>query len=265
MGIYSRGQKSLKKTKKTVTAKKPMKMQLATKSYVDRKIHANIEDKCIRVSASNNIVCGSVFNTGLQTVSMIPYNAWVQNSGQGDRIGNSIKTRRLQFNFVLRPAPYNVTSNAVPVPQDVIIFFGKVKNSRPLQPISTDFSKMFQNGDSVQGFQSNTQDLIQDVNANWFTVYKTLRYKVAPSSINGLGVNTNYQYYNNNDYKFNIIKRMNLTKYCPKTIKFNDTISQPTNDGLWMWATCVNADGSGASSTIPLYMDYTVTLYYEDA
>lgn len=255
-----------RKTKKSgVKSGNMTTVSASVKKYVKRTLHSNIENKTIKVSSANNVVTTYTFNTGLTTVSMIPYTSWTQGVGQGDRLSNTVKTRSCIFQFLLRPAPYSSVTNAVPVPQLVLMFFGKVKNSKPLQPVSTDYQKIWQNGDSVNGFYSNTLDMLQEVNKDWFSVYKILKFKVAPASINGLGINTAFQYYNNNDFKFNIIRRINLTKYCPKTVKFNDTTNQPTNDGLWMWACCVNADGSGGASTIPLYMDYSISYTWEDA
>nr|WAE42446.1 MAG: capsid protein [Cressdnaviricota sp.] len=257
-----RPRKGYKKVAKV--ARRRSGLTSAVKKYVKKTIHSNIENKVTKLSSATNIVTSYANNTALLTLSMIPYGNIAQGAGAGDRIGNTIKTRRCMFNFVLRPNGYNGTNNALPTPQDVLIFFGKVKNSKPQQPISSDYAKIWQNGDSYQGFQSNTLDLIQDVNKDWFTVYKVYKFKVGVSSYNGTGSQAGNQYYNNNDYKYNVIKRLNITKMCPKTIKFNDTISQPTNDGLWMWATCVNADGS-INSTAPMLMDYTISYVWEDA
>lgn len=257
-----RKRKPLRKPRKY--ARKPRGVTSAVKKYVKRTIHSNIENKVTKISSANNVVCTYANNTALLTISMIPYGNIAQGSGAGDRLGNTMKTRSCIFSFVLRPASYNVTNNPFPVPQEVLVFFGKVKNSKPQQPISSDYQKIWQNGDSYQGFQSNTLDLIQDVNKDWFTIYKILRYKVSYAAIANTGQNTSYQSYTNNDFKFNVVKRINLTKMCPKTVKFNDTISQPTNDGLWMFATSVNADGS-TGSAIPLYMDYTISYVWEDA
>lgn len=247
---------------------KPVKSYVSSqplKAMVSKMIHKEIEDKHIKLTQANNVVTSYTFNTALTTVSMIPYGAFLQGDGQGDRVANVIRTRSCIFNFVLRPAPYNATSNAVPIPQFVLMFFGKVKNSRAQQPISTDYQKIWQNGDSSNGFYSTTSDLLQEVNKDWFTVYKVFKFKVGVSQSAGTGSNAATQFYSNNDFKYIVQKKINLTKYCPKTVRFNDTTVQPTNDGLWMWCMSVNADGSSSVSTIPLYMDYSINYTYEDA
>lgn len=254
--------------KKRTAAKKPAarKTRMAPiKRMVNRMIHKNIENKIEQFSSQNNIISSYAYNTSLFVLSCIPYNQILQGLGQGDRIGNTIRPRSVYFNYVLHPIPYAAVGNPSPVPQDVMIFFGKVKNSRAQQPISTDFAKLWQAGDSSRGPFSTTLDMIQDVNKDWFTVYKIMRHKVGTANTQGTGGSATAQYYANNDYKFNVVRRLNITKYVPKVIKFNDTTAQNTNDGLWMWAMCVNADGTTNSTYTPLYMDVTLNFSYEDA
>jgi hypothetical protein len=238
----------------------------AVKKYVKRSIHTNLENKIANVTSSGNTITSYGVNSNLFVVSCCPYSAISQGTGQGARIGNEIKTRACYFNFVLRPAPYSASNNPIPIPQIVMIFFGKVKNSRALQPVNSDFAKLFQTGNTSQAPYSNTLDLIATLNKDWFTIYKTLQFKIGYAQTDAVaGSNSAFEYYQNNDYKFNAVRKLNITKMMPKTFKFNDTTSQPTNDGLWMWAMCVPADGSNGASAIPISMDFNMTYVYEDA
>lgn len=269
MKFYANKRRYYRKRKAT-TKKAPYKrrsslVNTAVKRYVNRTIHKNIENKTEQTLSSANQITSYAVNTSLFVVSCIPYTALNQSTGQGDRVGNVIKPRRVMFNYVLRPAQYSASLNPVPIPQEVIIMFGKIKNSKPQQPISTDFAKLWQAGDSFHAPYSNTLDLVQEVNKDWFTVYKILRHKLGYSGATGSGNSTNFEFYANNDFKYNVVRKLNITKYVPKTIKFNDTTAQPTNDGLWMWAMCVNADGSYTATNTPAYMDYTLNFEYEDA
>lgn len=233
--------------------------------YVKRTIHSQIENKIASKQDYNNTITSYTNNTSLLVLSMIPYANISQGVGQGDRIGNTIRTRKCMFNFVIRALPYSV-GNPIPVPQDVLIFFGKVKNSRAQAPISSDFAKLFQLGDSVQSPQSRLLDNVLTINKDWFSVVKTLRFKIGYSAVTGTGANIGANYYANNEYKWNQTLKLDLTKYCPKIVKFNDTTAQPTNDGLWMWAMCNNADGSVNNfDPSPIYMDYNISYTYEDA
>lgn len=261
---------SFRKPRRKVVRKKRVirkpRVSTAVKKYVKRTIHSNLENKIANVTSSGNPITSYGSNSSLFVVSCCPYSAIAQGTGQGSRVGNEIKTRQCYFNMVLRPANYNVSTNPFPIPQIVIVMFGKVKNSRAQQPVNSDFAKLWQTGSTSQAPYSNTLDLIATLNKDWFTVYKTFQFKIGYAQTDAAsGANPAYEYYQNNDYKFNVIKKINLTKMMPKTFKFNDTTSQPTNDGLWMWSMCVPADGSSGSASIPTYMDFNMTYVYEDA
>jgi len=240
-------------------------VSLATKRYVKRTIHAQIEDKFNYVANSGERLATPAVNPGLLTVSMIPYTQITQGVGQGQRIGNTIRTKRVEFNFSIFPAPYNQSTNSQPVPQEVIMMFGKVKNSRAQQPIASDYAHIWQTGNTSTGPYSTLLDLLGSVNKDYFTVYKVCRFKVGYASSQGSGNTVADQFFANNDFKLNITKRMNITSMVPKIVKFNDGTAQNTNDGLWMWAWCVNADGSFTAQYQPAEMAYTLNYTFEDA
>jgi hypothetical protein len=92
-----------------------------------------------------------------------------------------------------------------------------------------------------------------------------MRFKVGFSAFNNAGVDPAYQHFANNDYKLNHTRRLNMTKYMPKVLKFNDTTNQPTNAGLYVWAWSVPCNGFGQGALIPVQLDYTIHMEYEDA
>lgn len=242
------------------------KVAKSVKSYVKREIHRNIENKISTKQEVLKSVTSYANNTGMLCLPMIPYNEIVQGLGQSDRLGDTIKTRKVYFDFSLRPAPYDSQANFIPLPQTVIMMFGKVKNAKPQKPIATDFSKLFQFGNSSQAPQNRLLDNVLPINTDYFTVYRKLIFKIGNSITTGTGANLGSQYYANNEYKLNVTRRLDITKYVPKTVKFNDTTAQPTNDGLWMWAWCNNCDGtSNTFDPVPILMDYCVEYTYEDA
>ena len=246
--------------------KKRSSVSTTIKRYVKRTIHANIENKIAMKQETLKTVTAYIQNSNLLTLPMIPYNQIVQGLGQSDRISDVIKTRKCIFSFALRPQSYDAANNFIPIPQEVIIMFGKVKNAKPQQPTGTDFAKLFQFGNSNQAPQNRLLDSILPINSDYFTVYKKLVYKVGYSVNQGSGSNVASAYYANNEFKFNVVKKIDLTKFCPKTVKFNDTTAQPTNDGLWMWAFCNNADGTqNTFDAVPILMDYIIEYIYEDA
>jgi len=253
------------KPKRAYKKRAPKGVTLATKRYVKREIHRNLENKKENTLSTGNNIAAYNQNTSLFTISCIPYSAIGQSAADGDRIANVIKTRKCMMNLSITPADYNGTTNAVPKPQEVLLFFGKVKNAKPQQPIASDFAKLYQAGSTTSSPQSNLLDLLMPINKDWFTVYKVIKCKVGFAVNNNSGLNVAAAAYANNDYKLNYTRKINLTKYCPKTLIFNDGSNQPTNDGLWMWAMSVNADGSPINSPIPIKCTYSTDFEYEDA
>lgn len=261
---YTKKSSKVRKTSsKRKYIRKP-KVSTTIKRYVKKVIHSNIENKTEQTLSANNVISSYANNNNLFVVSMIPYGNIAQGVGQGDRIGNLITTVSCYLNFTIRTANYSATYNPVPVPQTVYVFLGKVKNSPPFTPTNTDFAKLWQAGDSFHAPYGNNLDNLQNVNKDWFTVYKFMKFKIGYAAVTAAGFNSAYEYYSNNDFKFSVTKRMNITRFMPKKVKFNDSTTQPTNDNLWMWAFCNPIDGS-AATTIPCYMDYTVNYVYEDA
>jgi len=252
------------KAKKTTKKKTTTKAVANVKTLIKKELHRQIENKTNQTLSSGNTITSYNNNVSLFVVNCCPAAAILQGTGQGDRIGNKIRTVSCYFNFVLRPTPFNGVSNPVPIPQNVIVMFGKVKNARAQLPTSGDFAKIWAAGNTFHFPYGNELDLLQDVNKDWFTVYKMLRFKVGNAANNGTGGNAAASYYSNNDYKYNVVRRINITKYMPKLYIFNEGTTFPTNDGLFMWAWCNPVDGS-AASVIPCAMDYTLNYIYEDA
>lgn len=266
MRSFRNAKRLIKRPVKKVVKRSGKATRSIVKRIVKTELHRAIENKYANITSSSNAVTSYAMNSSLLVVSCCPYSAISQGTGQGARLGNEIKTRSCYFNMVLRPANYSSTFNPFPIPQIVMVFFGKVKNSRAQTPVNSDFAKLWQTGNTSNAPYSSTLDLIATLNKDWFTVYKVLQFKVGYAQTDAAsGANPAYEYYQNNDYKFNAIKKVNITKMMPKTFKFNDTTSQPTNDGLYMWSMCVPADGSVGSASIPTYMDYNMTYVYEDA
>ena len=254
-----------KPVKKSRTYKRRSSVSNNIKRYVSRAIHTQIENKTAQIFVSNARLCTPAVNTGLQTLSMIPYNNIIRGNAQSDKLANEIRTRKCMFSFCLHQAPWSSDNNTAPEPQDIIMFIGKVKNAKPQKPVAADYAKLFQNGSASRGSGSTTIDHCFFTNSDYFTIYKRLKFKVGNAITDGTGGSANYQFNANNDYKLNIAKTLNLTKYCPKVVKFNDDVAEPTNDGLWLWAYTVNANGTFTAAHTPATMDYNIYYEYEDA
>lgn len=239
----------------------------AVKTYVNRAIHKNIENKS--VSFRGDTFFAAYFaNLDLNVKPVFPCTAALtigQGIGAGDRIGNIIKTRRLVIKYTLYPRPYEPTLNPAPVPKEVIVWFGFLKRDRTAQPTVANYGELFQNGSFTQAPTSTLWDAMLPINNDLFTVVKTCRHKLGSAIYSDYAGIKPYNYYANNDFKLNCSKTINLTKHINKTLRFNDGASDP-DTGLWMWMTAVNADGSSDLTNIAsVGMFYNLTYDYEDA
>jgi len=262
------GKRSYRK-KRGITKKRSYKkrggVSVATKRYIKRTIHSQIENKIESADTQNGFISSYYASTSLFTLTCIPYTAIVQGLGQGDRIGNVIKTRSCFMNYSIAPYQYDAVFNPIPRPCIVMVFFGKLKNSKPTAPTSSDYAKLYQTGNSSIGPYSTPLDLIKAFNKDYFTIYKVFQHKLGFAINTNSGANVASASYANNDFKLMITNKVNLTKMCPKTLKFNDTTNTPTNDGLYMWALTVNADGVATTNTKVAQIWTSNTYTYEDA
>lgn len=246
---------------------KPKGVTMAVAKYVNKVVHRNVENKT--VSEKNEINFAAYFvnaDLKVQTISPAPSSLIInQGVGQGERIGNTIKTRKLLLKYVIFPNAYQATINDQPLPQEVIIWIGYLRNNRMKVPDATDFANFFQNGSGTSPPYSNLWDVTLPVNMDLFHVCKTIRHKIGHSVYSDYNGIKPSSYFSNNDFKLNASRTVDCTSYINKTLKFNDS-STVADTGLYMWMTAVNADGSIAVynvSTIGMF--YTLRYDYEDA
>jgi len=248
---------------------KKTKVSVAVKKYVNRMIHVDQENKVANFNPAV-VKIGSVANsTNLYMRPLLPYpsyNTISQGIGAGQRIGNEIKIRKAVLRYVLRPNPYNVDSNPFPAPVQVDMFLGRTRLCPGDQPISGDFVNLFQNGNSSIGPVGSLNDLIANPNGDYFTIKKRWSHKIGYNDYYGSGSIATQQYFANNDFKMNVIKKLNITKMMPKTIKFNDGTNTVQGPGLFLWYQCVSASGAVNGSTVlPAHLSFWLDIQYEDA
>ena len=202
---------------------------------------------------------------------MLPYptyNTISQGIGAGQRIGNEIKVRKIMLNYVLRPQPYSATTpgNPFPGPSEVEMYLGYTKQAPGLLPGTVDMGYLYQGGNIAYAPSGSLSDLIADVNKDYWVIKKRWRHKMGYSSYNGTGGSATVQYQSNNDFKLNVVKKLNITKLCPSTMKFNDTDNTLQGKNLFLFFQSVSAGGSITSSGVQsCNLDYWVNITYEDA
>lgn len=261
--------KSDSKTKKSKSkSKSKTNVSASVKKYVKKAISSNVENKVMMVNAGGAF--GNVSQSPfMNAYPMTPYNGYLtigQGVTQAGRIGNTIKPKRVMLNYTIRPMGYDVNTNPVPQPQEVDLYLGYVKGEPSKLPVSSDINQLYQLGSSVQAPSGNFSDLIASVNKDYWVIKKRWRHKVGFSASTGTGSNASAHYYNNNDYGLNVLKKLDITKYMPAIIKFNDSSATPTSRGLFFFYQCVNGIGTTApASTLSLSINFWLSIEYEDA
>jgi len=260
-----------KSTKKRSTKRRGV--SAAVKQYVSRTIKVASENKVVNWSYDGNLynfnAQGSLWYT-YNFFQISPNNSNLQipqGTGQGNRIGNQIKSVKAVLKFAITPLPYNTLYNNTPIPQNIrVVIFSSKPHPVQLPPFTNFQNYLFQNGNVSQGPINNLMDQISEFNKDEFTIHYDKMVKVGYHGNNGgagSGGSPINQYLVNNDYKLNIMRSINYTKYLPKLYTYNDSPSVPSGGrSVYVMFIKSNANGvvqvgSQLDTRITMTMDYT--------
>lgn len=257
-----------RKVKRVVRRTKRPTVSQAVKKYVKRTINANTENKGVNINSGANF--GTVLeSTDMNMYPMLPYTGlWTIGQGitAASRIGNQIKIRKVMLNYVLRPTPYDAISNLTTIPQEVDMFLGYTKQLPGLQPVAGDLAALFQSGSSSTGPVGSLRDLVSTVNTDYWHISKRWRHKIGYAASTGTGGNAGNQFFSNNDFKLNVVNKLDITKFCPKTVTFNDGNNTPQGRNLFFFYQSIRADGQvGGATQLPCNIEFWIDFRYEDA
>lgn len=248
--------------KKASPLKKMVKKMIA-RAAETKMLEAPLLDKQLNTSDSINFP-DNVIPLGPNNVTL----ALTQGTGQGQRIGNVVNTKKLIFKGSLNPTQYNVTTNPTPRPLMVqfIFCYDREDPNDAFVPGST----FFQNGSSTTGFSGNLSDMWRPINEDRYRVFARKTFKLGYSQYAGTTANvTNQganQAYSNNDFKASHLFSFDLTKWYPKVVKFNDNLSNPMTRNIYCLVQYVDAFGGGMVSPYQAAeMSYCLSYKYEDA
>lgn len=250
------------RTKRTVIPK-------AIKSYVSKTIHRNLENKSYQIQWSQQLG-GFANNNLLYAFPLTPYSGGLnisQGVTQSTRVGNKIRPRRLMWNMMFSPTAYNATTNSAPQPLEIEVYLCSMKKCPGELPLQTDIANFYQSNASSIAPTGSLIDFTQEVNSDMFNCHKRLRFKIGFASFNGTGLNVGIQSFNNNDFKINIHRKINIMKYCPKVVTYNDSAVSPTSRCVFALVNvspCIGGTQFSAGQ-LPLRLDSTISLEYEDA
>nr|AGA18244.1 hypothetical protein [uncultured marine virus] len=180
------------------------------------------------------------------------------------RIGNQIRVKKVMLKANFIPVPVT-GENVIPRPQIIKVYFGYVKSQvgvarGELPSAALDFFKVAGTNAPPQG---DVRDLNKTINNDLYTIVKKSKnIKVGNSAyFQGQGAD---QDFNNNDFNLFQSYSADLTKFYHKNQKFNEADAGSSNRGLYMYVTCVDANGT-QSSSLPMQMSYEVCMTYTDA
>jgi len=249
---------------------KPKAVSVAIKKYVKSTIHRQIENKSFQINGGvsfGNVNESPDFNA-YPMAPLLGFWSISNGLGQGNRIGNKIQIRKVMLNYILRPTAYDATFNPLPGPSHVQLFLGHIKSAPSALPTSSDVNQLFQSGNSVTAPVGTLRDIISVVNTDYWTIKKRWSHKVGFSVNDGTTGPSSAaaQYGSNNDFKMNVVKRLDITRMLPKTMNFNDSGVSSTTKNLFFMYYAVAASGvNNSASILPTNMEFWLDYSFEDA
>lgn len=240
---------------------------------------ANARD-CLNVQSVNwvnsvlNMIPGTAGGNNMFNIS--------QGDGQGQRTGNQISPVGLYLRGIVRAQPsYDLTLNYNPSPMYVTMYIMKIK--KHLSDSSSELETIIdntavQNGSTSIGFSGLPNDMLNTINSDVLTCLYKRTFKVGNAQyVSNFGVNAPAnaaQQYANNDFPLMQMFKLNLTKFLPKKMKFNDTSDICTNTRkLWFFFCVTRQDnsipvtgGSPQSTTgpVPAVCELSADFYFKD-
>lgn len=243
----------------------------ARKPTFDKRVKAVIsrmaENKVVNFrQTSSSLLAYNNVNYAATIVPCTPFTSFLsipQGVAQDERIGNSIRVKKLKLSGVIRALPYDATTNLDPCPIYVKLLFLTRKDA-PME-IASSLGDLLQYGGAQEGPGTDLVNLMRPFNKDEWTVHTVRTFKVGFANYEGTSANINGQYYANNDFKYNQFVNIDLTKYCVKTIKFDDNTVNPSTRNIMMYPLIYRADNLSPSTVEKqAVFDYNLDFEFED-
>lgn len=235
----------------------------------------------------NNFALTSVVSSSFdQTIKILNPNASTgglyniaQGTGQGNRIGNKITTKKAILGGVIHINTEYSAQNYNMCPLYVAMYIFRVKNGIGATQVTNVETivqtSFFQAGSSATGFSGTLRDLTMEVNSDQVNLLKKRVFKVGTSLVrsataSGTGNVLNQDY---SDGTVGIAKmfKVDITKLLNKTYTFQDTDNSPLTQSTYLMWVPFRVDGgliqssTGlATGTLPCYVDFSVDYHYTD-
>jgi hypothetical protein len=256
-----------KGTKRSVAGKRKSSVSVAVKKYVKRTISATIENKSKQIQIFNTF--GSYLqDLAINMFPMLPYAGFMSIAngvGPADRVGNQIRVKKLLLNYTLNPLPQDAVTNISPKPMHIFMMLGYVKAKSGILPVTADVNLLFQNNNTTSPPTGGLFDIITNVNTDYWTIVKSWEHKIGYANQSSVPSVANFNF-TNNDYKYNVVRKLNITKHVNKVLKFDDTAVAIQGKNLFLMYYAINCDGTiPAATQLNCQFFGHVQLDYEDA
>lgn len=260
--VIRSGRRRKSQTKATQKDKK-----LATIAQVKRLLDSRIEDKAQHFDDVINF--GTYFlDQNLSVRALGPSSTTYlvsQGAGQGQRIGNVIRVKKVILKYYLFPLPYDVETLTTPMPQLVRIWIGNVRSDLSVKPDYTYMAKLYQSGNLAVPPTSTVDDMLAPINKDLFVEKASRVHKVGHAILDPANPNVQLnQYFSNNDFMVGPMGTIDITKFFRTKLHFDDTTNTPDSN-VFMWMEAVNCDNTQSLEGPSVKMVYNVEFVYEDA
>lgn len=187
--------------------------------------------------------------------------------GQDQRIGDECKIKATYFNYQLIPQSYNATTNPLPCPQIICLFFvrPKIRNTNGLsvaEVMSGASATFFENqANADSGLSGSPIDLLRKIDRDNWTVVAIKQHKVGFSG--NLNTTNVVSSFGNNDFKQYIRGRVKMPSYVWKA----DRQEFYEGRNTYVFAVAYRADGSGGtgySVQLPVICNFNLAHYFTD-
>lgn len=184
------------------------------------------------------------------------------------RIGNRVSTKSLKLRYTICNSGYNVTTNTLPFPTIVRLFFYKAKAGGATSPpdlgdlcgVNANF---FDAPAPNSGFAGNLTDMNQRMNNDAYTYLGHRTHKVGFAD-NTQQPSVNHANGANNDYKMSIVSQIDLTRHYAKILKYDD-LGDCYTPLIWCVVQAVYGNGATYATTqLPIQMTCQLDFKYTD-
>jgi len=262
------------KARRTRKSSRGPRVTSSVKRYVKNTIHRMAENKCVSTALNLNANFFNAPSNGWVTNNVFPLTpddtvlTISQNNTQSGRSGNRVRVVKSSTKFCLTQNAYNATTNLFPQPCNVRVFIFSLKQE-PIIGLNgsvSQFGALFQNGNSSYGPGTYITDQLADFNKDQFIIHYDKMVKIGNSQATGTGSAANTQFFANNEYSLNVMRKINTTKMISKIYGWNDSNANP-HIGKAVYIAFLPSYASGAlggSTQQPFQIWFNQKIEYED-